>query len=190
MKKSLKQILQENMRRFGTKNLYEYKIQPIEGRETPEWIKWNNEKHSETKPVNDRLWHIPMFLIDIMYFMGQRLIQLSGSASFMRSERSMEEHVPELKKMIQMNTQLLEYIKQKFPLYYKKLDDSQYGVINAFKQINAQLQVVINKPDAKTAQDDLADCSNLYGTYSEEAVEARNDSEIINYLNMFSGKLN
>ncbi len=197
------------MRRIKLKDLLNEAFSRIQksgpGGDTPEWIEFYNSRHPANKSANERIKYIPMFLTDVMYFIGERLqyLSISKTAQFPMTRHpetgklyqpnpniNIRDHVQELKDMLRANKELLEYIKQRFPIYYKQLDNPSYGVLSAFKQINAQLRLVINNPDAETASDDLQDCAQLYSVYSEEAVEARNDTEIINYLKTYFGRLN
>jgi hypothetical protein len=198
------------MRRIKLKDLLNEAFgriqQPGTGGAIPKWITYYNDEHPDNKSQNERLYYIANFLIDVMYLMGERLAYLSipKTQQFSMSRHpetgklyqppnpniNIRDHVQELKDMLRSNKEMLEYIKQRFPLYYKKLDEPIYRVISTFKQIDAQLRLVINNPDSETASDDLEDCAHLYSVYSEEAVEARNDTEIINYLKTFSGRMN
>lgn len=180
--------------------------QPGTGGDTPKWITYYNDEHPKNKSQNERIYYIPMFLIDVMYLMGERLAYLSipKTKQFPMADHpvtgklyqppnpniNIRDHVQELKDMFRANKEMLEYIKQRFPLYYKTLDDPIYRVISTFKHIDAQLRLVINKPDSETASKNLNDCAQLYSIYSEEAVEARNSTKIINYLKMISGRMN
>ena len=189
MKKPLKQILRENMRRFGTKNLNEdddmYRggggsLQQPGMDSTPSW----KEGYRDWKPKPNTIDGYSGWLVECQATIASRLNYMSTHID------KIDSFLPEIAEIIKATQTMLDTIKVKFPIYYASLNRSEYSVVAAHKNTKAQLDAVLQNPQSGQTADNLRDAANLYAIYSEEALEARNEDDVIDALNAFYGQSN
>jgi hypothetical protein len=191
MKKPLKQILKENMRRFGTKNLNEddnddlfrYGGGSLQQPGMDSTAAWK-EGYKKYKPSGNGIDGYSGWLVECQAAIASRLNYMATQID------KIDSFLPEIAEMIKATQTMLDTIKVKFPVYYASLNRYEYAVVEAHKNTKAQLEAVLKNPQSDRTADNLRDAASLYAIYSEESLEARNEDDVIDALQAFYGQSN
>lgn len=177
-------ILAENMRRFNTKNLNEKHddysgggiLQQPGNAPTSEWIEKLKNRHLTKGPhkYSQLIVETQADIADRLNYMSQHVDEIDS-------------FLPEISKMIEELDTILNTIQRQFPIYYKELNYWTYNVVKGHENAKAQLKRVLSAPESPETKDNLRDAAKLYAIYSEEAVEARNTSTVIDALGRMLG---